>query len=100
MRIYTKDATVPYWDIQGLNTKKDIDEVVKEFEAIFVKMILKEFRKSIPEGGLFGNTFAANIYWDMFDMQLSQTIAESNSLGLQEYIKNAISIYQQHSTKE
>lgn len=100
MKVYTKESVVPYWDVQGLNTKKDLDEVVKEFEAMFIKMILKEFRKSLPEGGLFGNTFSAKMYWDMFDMQLAQNIAKSNSFGLQEYIKNAISIYQQHSKEE
>ena len=100
MKVYTKESVVPYWDVQGLNTKKDLDEVAKEFEAMFVKMILKEFRKSLPEGGLFGNTFSAKMYWDMFDMQLSETIAETNSLGLQDYIKNAISIYQKHSNEK
>ncbi len=76
---------VPYWDIQNLNNIKTPEEAVKSFEAYFIKTILKELRKSIPDG-LFNTSFSSKMYLDMFDMQIAQTIAESDQLGLKEYL--------------
>jgi len=85
-----------YWDIQSLNSKKNIDDVAKEFEAIFVRMILKEFRKTIPEG-LLGNSFSSKMYIDMFDMTIAEKISDSDSFGLKNYIKDALEKYSKYS---
>ena len=85
-----------YWDIQGLSTKKTLDDVAKEFEATFLKIILKEFRKTIPEG-LFGSSFSSKMYLDMFDMTIAEKISETDSFGLQKYIKEALSQYSKYS---
>ena len=98
MKILTEKMPTPYWDIQGLNAKKSIDDIATNFEAIFTRMIVKEFRKTIPEG-LFNSSFASKMYWDMFDMQLSQHLAENDALGLKQYIKNAISTYQKYQAE-
>lgn len=93
----TSNNVKAYWDIQNLDTKKDIDSVAKEFEAMFIRMILKEFRKTIPEG-IFNSSFSSKMYLDMFDMQIAEKISESDSIGLKEYIKEAISKYNMYST--
>jgi len=85
-------AIQAYWDIHNLQAKKDIDEIAKEFETIFARMIIKEFRKTIPEG-LFNNSFSSKMYLDMLDMQLSEEIAKNDGLGLKNYIKNALQTY-------
>ncbi len=91
-----KPAIVPYWDVQKISAKKNIDDVAKKFEAMFLKMILKEFRKTIPKG-LFNSSFSSKIYIDMFDMSIAEKLSEKDALGLQEYIKNAIKAYTRYS---
>ncbi len=91
-----KAAITAYWDVNKISTQKNIDDVAKEFEATFVKMILKEFRKTIPEG-IFGNSFSSKMYLDMFDMALSEKISESDALGLQSFIKEAVKSYTKYS---
>ncbi len=79
----------PYWDVQKINEIKTPEEAAEAFEAFFVRMILKEFRKSIPEG-LFNSSFSSKMYLDMFDMQIAQAIAQSDQLGLKEYILQSL----------
>ncbi len=80
---------IPYWDVQNLSSIKTAEEAAQAFEAFFIKTILKEFRKSIPEG-MFNSSFSSKMYLDMFDMQIAQAIAESDQLGLKEYILQGI----------
>ncbi len=86
----------PYWDFKNIQQIKDIDEVSEKFEAMFVRMLLKEFRKTIPEG-MFNSSFSSKMYWDMFDMQISEAISSSDQLGLKKYIKEALEAYQKYS---
>ena len=86
----------PYWDIKDIKQIKKPEEVSKEFEAMFVRMILKEFRKSIPEG-IFNTSFSSKMYWDMFDMQISEVVSSSDQLGLKAYIQEALKAYNRYS---
>ncbi len=95
MKINETDVTA-YWDVNKISTKKNIDDVAKEFEATFIKMILKEFRKTIPEG-IFGKSFSSKMYLDMLDMTLAEKISETDSLGLQSFIKEAVKTYTKYS---
>ncbi|WP_457641152.1 rod-binding protein [Persephonella sp.] len=89
----------PYWDIKDLSQIKSKEEIAKEFEAIFVRMLMKEFRKSIPEG-LFSSSFSSNMYWDMFDMQISEAIASADQLGIKSYILQALESYEKYSSED
>ncbi len=86
----------PYWDIKDIRQIKKPEEVSKEFETMFVRMLLKEFRKSIPEG-LFNSSFSSKMYWDMFDMQISEVISSSDKLGIKSYIQQALKVYKRYS---
>ncbi len=86
----------PYWDFKDLSQMKKAEDVAKEFEAEFVRMLMKEFRKTIPEG-LFNSSFSSKMYWDMFDMQISEAISSSDQLGLKSYILDALKAYNRYS---
>jgi flagellar protein FlgJ len=47
----------------------------KQFEAVFMQMVLKSMRSTVPDGGLLGGN-ESKMYTDMFDTQLSQTLAK------------------------
>ncbi|WP_200763804.1 rod-binding protein [Nitrosophilus alvini] len=87
-----------YWDIQSVSQIKSASEAAKAFETEFIRMFLKEVRKELGSG-VVGSSFSSKMYLDMFDMQLSKTIADSSGLGIKEYIEEAIKAYETNSKK-
>lgn len=56
--------------------------VAKQFEALFMQMVLKSMREATPQDGLF-NSEQAQMYQSLLDQQLGQTLSSSHrGLGL------------------
>jgi flagellar protein FlgJ len=85
-----------YWDISSLMEIRKTEDISAEFEKIFIRILLKEMRKSIPDG-LFNKSFSSKMYLDMFDMQLTNSIASSDKLELKTFFQNAINSYIKNS---
>lgn len=93
----TPSASV-YADFQGLanlrgKAEKDaagsLDEVAKQFESIFVQMMVKSMRQaSLGEGAL--DSDQSLFYRDMYDQQLGLHLSNSGGLGLAEVIKRQL----------
>ncbi|OUS16788.1 flagellar rod assembly protein/muramidase FlgJ [Gammaproteobacteria bacterium 50_400_T64] len=58
----------------------------KQFESVFVQMMLKAMRDTVPEGGLFESE-QSDFYEGMFDQQISLNIANGKGIGLAEVIE-------------
>ena len=67
-----------------LQAKKDPDqalkEVAKQFEALFVHMMLKSMREATPKDGMFDSQ-QTQFYTQMLDQQLAQSMS-SKGVGL------------------
>ncbi|MBB3046378.1 flagellar protein FlgJ [Litorivivens lipolytica] len=63
----------------------------KQFESLFVQMMLKEMRDSLPEGGLF-NDQSLRFYQDMMDKELSQSLVAGDGIGLSKIIERQLTI--------
>jgi flagellar protein FlgJ len=83
-------------DFQGLaklraQAQKDqsvaIDQSAKQFEGMFLSMMLKEMRKTVPESELF-NSNSMKLYQDMYDQQMALEMAKEGPLGLATMLKN------------
>jgi peptidoglycan hydrolase FlgJ len=61
----------------------------KQFESIFVQMMLKEMRDTLPEGGLFDDK-SLRFYQDMMDKELSQTLVAGGGIGLADVIERQL----------
>jgi flagellar protein FlgJ len=93
----TPSASV-YTDFQGLASLKgkaqkdsagSLDEVARQFESLFVQMMVKSMRQaSLGEGAL--DSDQSLFYRDMYDQQLSLHLANSGGLGLTEVIKRQL----------
>ncbi len=57
------------------------EEAARQFEGMVLKMVLKEMRKSLDDGGLFGGSEGA-MYQDWFDGEIARRIADGGGLGL------------------
>ena len=61
---------------------KELEKACHQFESIFVKYMLQTMRKTIPEDKLFGGGQAENIYTEMLDDQVAQSISNRRGIGL------------------
>lgn len=66
-----------------------IRQVAKQFESLFVQMMLKSMRDTVPENELFGSN-SERVYRDMYDKQLSLNIANGKGIGLARVIERQL----------
>lgn len=69
--------------------KQAARKVAREFEAMFVGMMLKSMRSTVPESSLTGG-HAEEIYRGMLDQEYASAIASQGSLGLAEQLESQL----------
>ncbi|MBO9515595.1 MAG: flagellar assembly peptidoglycan hydrolase FlgJ [Variovorax sp.] len=78
-------------DVQGVDAlrrtvrgspEEGLRQVSRQFEALFMNMVLKSMREATPQSGLFGSQ-SEKIYTSMLDQQLSQSLS-GRGVGLAE----------------
>lgn len=62
--------------------KDKLKEVCQNFESIFLNMMFKEMRSSIPENDLIPKSMALETFEGMLDEKIADNGAKSNSIGL------------------
>ena len=72
------------------NSPEAIKGVAKQFEAIFINMMLKSMRDASPQDGIF-NTEQNKLYTSMLDQQLSQKLAGGKGVGLADVLVRQLS---------
>ncbi len=67
---------------------EQIDKMAKDFESVFVSMLLKEMRNTLDtgDGGLFGSE-QSDTFGGMFDQFMGEHMADSSPLGIADAIK-------------
>lgn len=71
--------------IQGTKVDKDEElmDACRDFEAVFIHMMLKEMRKTIPKNGFVEKSTASKIFEDMFDEEIAKEISKKDEgLGI------------------
>jgi flagellar protein FlgJ len=58
-----------------------LEKVATQFEALFMQMMLKSMRESVPQEGMFDSD-ATRTYMSMLDQQLATSLAGRSGLGL------------------
>jgi flagellar protein FlgJ len=88
----TTDESFLQRRIEGaVDSKKDKElmDVCRDFESIFIHMMLKEMRKTIPDSGFVEKSTASKIFEDMFDEEISQEISnKGEGIGLAKVLYN------------
>ena len=89
--VATADSAFVYTDLQGLaglrrqareQSPEALREVAKQFEAVFVQMMLKSMRAASPtEDGLMDSD-QSRLYRDLYDQQIALSMARQGTLGL------------------
>lgn len=87
-----------YNDFQGLASLKhqaredqagSLDKVAKQFESLFVQMMVKQMRQASFGGGIFDSDRTRQ-YQDMYDQQLSLHLSESGGMGIGDMLRRQL----------
>jgi flagellar protein FlgJ len=70
--------------------RKKISDLSKDFEAVFLEIVLKSMRNSIDKSGLVDGGNAEDIYSSMLDGEYAKTMAQTGSGGLSEAIEQQL----------
>jgi murein DD-endopeptidase MepM/ murein hydrolase activator NlpD len=70
----------------GQNKKSELKKVAQEFEAIFISQLLKVMRETIDESGSTEEGFGKSTYTEMFDQELSVSLAKRGALGISDLL--------------
>ena len=98
----SKLLTSAAWDAQSLNELKtkagqdpqaNLRPVARQVEGMFVQMMLKSMRETLPKDGLFSSD-QTRLYTSMYDQQIAQQMTAGRGLGLAEEMVRQLSAQQ------
>ena len=107
MSSVSTDSTDFYYDFSSMNRlrsqsrddeSKALRTVAKQFESIFMKMMLKSMRDATPGNPLFDSD-SEKFYQQMYDDQLSSDLSAKGSLGLADMMVAQLEGNYSHSSK-
>ena len=79
--------------LKSTKEQKDLQNACADFESVLLNYMFQAMKKTVGDGGLFGDSFRKDMYESLFFEKISQKIAESRGVGIGE------SLYRQLSTK-
>ncbi|MDR7866198.1 MAG: rod-binding protein [Sporomusaceae bacterium] len=79
----------------GRDAKEDakLKAACTEMEAVFLNLLMKEMRKSVPKGGLVGNSSQEDIMRSLLDSEMTKNMAQSGGVGLAEMLYRQLSAH-------
>ncbi|MBR6343927.1 MAG: rod-binding protein [Selenomonadaceae bacterium] len=78
-------------DIEAQKRREKLKEACEGFEAMFMNMMYREMRNTVPEGGLFKKSNAMNIFEDMRDTEMMKVAAKGGGIGLADMLYKQLS---------
>lgn len=64
--------------VNNAKDDKELKKACQEFESLFVHMLLKEMRSTVPEGGFIEKSTAREMFEDMYDQEIAKHISKTN----------------------
>lgn len=77
-----------------------LKKVAKEFEEIFVNMLLKSMRSTIMDGGLTEKSNQRGIFEGMLDEEFAKQISEKGGIGIQDMMVRQLQRYVDNTPPE
>jgi|SRR5271170_1729099 len=90
---HVKASSVPFDQLAGnpnISESDKIKESCRQFEAILLRQILGESRKTVIKSSDEGDSNETDIYNDMVDNQLADSISRSGSFGLAKSLESQL----------
>lgn len=84
-------ASKPAIKAPASQAEDDLRKAAKEFEAMFLNLVMKQMRETVPENDLFGDSSKTKVFQGMLDEEYSKLAGETKSYGLAEMIYQNLS---------
>lgn len=68
--------------LQRSKGDKQLLDACQQFESLFVHMMLKEMRSTVPDGGFIEKGQGTKIFEDMYDQEIAKNISKSKNQGI------------------
>ena len=68
-------------DSVGKKDDAELKSLARKFESIFVNLLLKEMRQTVPKSELM-HSFSGDMYQSLFDEEVAAKMSESKGIGL------------------
>jgi len=68
-----------------------LKEACRELETVFVNMIFKRMRATVPQGGLVQENMGQEIFQSMLDEELAQKASDGEGIGIAKMLYNQLS---------
>jgi len=75
--------------VRDRSNDETIKQTAKQFEAMFLQMMLKSMRDAVPQGGLFDSK-ETQTFEQMLDQQFALAMSERGSTGLSQMVEQFI----------
>lgn len=79
---------------------KKLMDACEQFEALFLNMMMKEMRKTIPNDGFIPRGNEEEMFTGMFDEEVTKNIAKTNATGLAKMMFEQLRDKSQDNKKE
>ncbi len=86
--------------VQDAKIPENVEKVAEEFESLFLGIVLKAMRDTVPDSGLMSKSNAMKIYTSMLDDEYSKILAANRHTGIAESIENFLKVQNQNLGKE
>jgi flagellar protein FlgJ len=88
-----KSASVTQKELSPADSQKStrVEKAIKDFEGLFLSMIIKELRQTSSGDGLFPGD-ASDTYGGMFDTLMGNELAAGKGLGLESVFRSSTAI--------
>ena len=89
--------------LENTKVRKDhgkLEKACDDFEALFVKYMMQQMRKTIPKDGLFGQSQADKIYTGMLDDEVAKSVSRGRGLGLAKAMYEQMAALQSDETRK
>lgn len=69
-------------EVTSSKQEKELKEACQNFEALFLNMMFKSMRNTIPKSEFMSDSFATDMYEDMLYEKFSEEAAKDRGIGL------------------
>ncbi|SHI60873.1 Rod binding protein [Geosporobacter subterraneus DSM 17957] len=76
---------------QKSQDEKKLMDACRQFESVFINMLLKNMRNSIPEGGFIEKSYPREIFEGMFDEKMADEVSKGQGIGLAKQMYSQLS---------
>ncbi|MBI3392371.1 MAG: peptidoglycan DD-metalloendopeptidase family protein [Nitrospirae bacterium] len=85
-------SLTPRAGLDGLNPKDPaaVQRVAREFEAMFLGILMRSMRATVPKSGLFGEGKGAEMFRSLWDEQMAHLTTNGEGLGLADLLARSI----------